>query len=107
MVDAIQITYRTESGQVQAAPKRGGDGGTSHQFILDSDERIIKVTGAVDSFVTRLQFTTNKGRISPIYGGTAQHSSFSEEYPGYVLSYISGKCGALVDQIQFHWIRQN
>lgn len=106
-INAIQINYRSQSGEIQVAPQRGGNDGTSYQFNLDSDERIIKVTGAFGSLVTRLQFTTNKGRTSPTYGGSAPDSSFSEKYPGYVLSYISGKCGVLFDQIQFHWIRQD
>ncbi|CAF1188485.1 unnamed protein product [Rotaria sp. Silwood1] len=104
-VDSIQITYQTADAISSPAPKRGGDGGVYYSFELGPDERIVKVTGSTGYLVDGLQFTTNKGKTSPYCGGTGA-SNFTEQYPGYVLWYISGRYGSLVDQIQFHWVRE-
>jgi len=104
-VDSIQITYQTAAGIPRVAPRRGGNGGVDCRFDLDNGERIVKITGFAARLVDSLQFFTNRGRVSPRCGGTGGFA-FTEQHPGYVLSYITGEAGQYLDIIQFHWIRE-
>ncbi|CAF3117960.1 unnamed protein product, partial [Rotaria sp. Silwood2] len=104
-MDSIQITYQTYGKNIREAPIRGELGGEYCRFDLDLDERIVNVTGASDKFVDALQFITNKGRISPYCGGNSG-IRFTESHPGYIMSFISGRSYHYLDQIQFHWIRE-
>ncbi|CAF1445189.1 unnamed protein product [Adineta ricciae] len=108
LIDAIQVTYetsnQTQGSVVTQAPVRGRTSGTQHRFDLLPGETIVTVSGRSAGTVIGLQFTTSTGRVSSYYGdydGTA----FTEQYSGYVLSYISGRCADALDQIQFVWIR--
>lgn len=105
LLDAIDMTYQTTDKTIYQAPRRGGSGGTDHRFQLNPDEKIVKITGRAGSLIDALQFTTNTGRTSPFCGGNGG-TEFTEQHPGYVLWYISGRSGRFVDQIQFHWVRE-
>jgi hypothetical protein len=104
-VDSIQVTYQTSNELPCQAPKRGGNHEQQGTLQLDADQTIVRVTGVHGKYVDALQFTTNKGRMSPYCGGNGG-KTFSESHPGYVLSYISGRSGKYLDQIQFHWVRE-
>lgn len=104
-VDSIQINYQTKSSSAYQGPRRGGGGGGDCKIDLGPDERIVKVEGRYGNIVDALQFTTSSGRKSPLCGGGGG-GYFSESRPGYVLSYISGRCGSSLDSIQFHWVRE-
>jgi hypothetical protein len=104
-VDSIQIVYQTADGILRVAPRRGGDRGNDCRFDLDDGERIVKITGGSNRLVDSLQFFTNRGRASRRCGGTGG-IAFTEQHPGYVLSYITGEAGQYLDLIQFHWIRE-
>ncbi|CAF0749781.1 unnamed protein product [Adineta ricciae] len=106
-IDAIQVTYetsnQTQGSVITQAPRRGGTNTGPHQFDLLPGERIVKVNGRSGTYVNGLQFTTSTGNVSAYCGGSGG-TAFTEQYSGYVLSYISGRCGSWLNQIQFHWI---
>nr|ACD54718.1 natterin-like protein [Adineta vaga] len=105
-IDAIQINYGAASGIIRQASQHGGTGGSECKFSIDADERIVKVEGSVGTAVSGLMFTTNKGRKSPRCGAAASNKDFVEQYPGYVLSYISGRSGNYLNQIRFYWTQE-
>ncbi|MCC7159891.1 MAG: hypothetical protein IT281_10185, partial [Ignavibacteria bacterium] len=105
-VNSIEITYQAADGTSRAGLRRGGDNGVDCIFTLDPDERIVKVEGAYINHLDFLQFTSNKGRKSERCGGGSNDNYFTEQHPGYVLSYISGYYGWYLNGIQFHWVRE-
>lgn len=75
-IDAIQITYRLSNGQDYTAGFHGGYGGARHVIDIDitNEEKIIGIFGRSASYVDRLGFITNKGRIFGPYGGCGGRS---------------------------------
>lgn len=55
--------------------------------------------------INGLKFLTRKGRMIP--PDSNLNGPFGEEhYPGYVLSYATGRSGGLLDPLQFYWISE-
>lgn len=48
--------------------RKGGNGGSEHEFKLDDDERIIRVQGRAAERIDQLQFFTNKGSETTALG---------------------------------------
>ncbi|CAF3589624.1 unnamed protein product [Adineta steineri] len=104
-IDAIQIDYQSVTKPDLSGPHHGGSGGGLCQLVLGLNERIVKVQGRIKDGVESLIFTTNEGRNNKNCVSNAK-VTFVEEYPGYVLSYISGRYGRFLQQIRFNWIRE-
>ena len=61
-------------------------------------------TNQTISVITGLEFLSNKGRFSPLYSDELGET-FSEQYDGYTLGYVTGRSAEYVEQIQFVWYR--
>jgi hypothetical protein len=86
-------------------------------FILNNDERIYKIQVVYENTsyyknkikkiaraVRGIRLFTTKGRSSPPLDHKTG-TKVTEEFIGYTVSYVSGKSGIYLDQIQFHWFR--
>ncbi|UJR18707.1 hypothetical protein I4U23_005614 [Adineta vaga] len=109
-IDAIQVTYetsnQTQGSVVTQAPRRGGTNTGPHQFDLLPGERIVKVDGRSGTYVTGLQFTTSTGNVTAYCGGSSD-TPFTEQYSGYVLSYITGRYGNIHQENDFNELDLN
>ena len=85
-------------------------------FMMQDGERINKVTWyagkhlwSVGSelvlYVRGIQFYTNAGRKSKLYG-SSDGDAYTESYDGFILGHAAGKSGTLIDQLQLTWINQ-
>ncbi|UJR07506.1 hypothetical protein I4U23_011795 [Adineta vaga] len=115
-------SYSNDNKNITYGPIRGDEIRSfekSKRFILDEWERFVKVEGYLAHqmvqmsdetehnivVVTGLQFTTATGRQSPLFGEPSDEK-FSEEFDGFTIGYVKGKCGILIDQLQFIWYRR-
>ncbi|GJJ14535.1 hypothetical protein Clacol_008800 [Clathrus columnatus] len=68
---SIQCEYRGPENKKILSNKHGSSGDAPlYIFELDSEEYITKIRGRSGKYINQLQFFTNKGRISPPYGGS-------------------------------------
>ncbi|CAF0985901.1 unnamed protein product [Adineta steineri] len=112
LVESIRITYEASDGTPFNGPKHGTgssevkSSGPCQSVTLGVGEKIIQVSGKNDSRIISLQFITDKGRIIPNPGcGGSRGNQFTDEKSGYYLSFISGRSGWVLDQIQFYWAK--
>ncbi|KIK50325.1 hypothetical protein GYMLUDRAFT_266193 [Collybiopsis luxurians FD-317 M1] len=68
-VDAIECIFHTVDDGEQKSGRAGGPGGTEYVFTLGKNERIVSIAGRASARIDSLQFTTNTGRHSEVYGG--------------------------------------
>jgi len=90
-VDGFRLYYGTEG----VGDWHGGDGGTLSTFALEGDELIIRVEGHAGYRIDRLQFFTDKGRKSPVYGGNGGKAFKYGGDKGEYLRTISGREGGV------------
>ncbi|CAE6426585.1 unnamed protein product [Rhizoctonia solani] len=103
-IDSLQFTYTDDAGRggnEYQTEDHGGPGGDKKQFILESGEHILSVTGRYDNErITQLCFVTNKGRTSEVFGqgksiGSSHSISVSspkdKEGKRMRLQYVCGK----------------
>jgi hypothetical protein len=102
-IDSIQVNYRLSNGSIVPGTRWGGSTGNTCDFLLNAEEKIIRVRGRFGGVVNRLQFLTDQNRSSTICGGSSG-VEFDEQYPGHALRTISGSYGHRLDRIQFHWL---
>jgi hypothetical protein len=69
---------------------------------LGPDEDINRIEGRSGSRIDRLQFFTNKGRSSPLYGGNGGNP-FVLYADGKVLKYFEGRSGSELDALRAFW----
>ena len=88
---------------------------THETFLMQGRERINKVTWYVGEhrlvvgnkraqYVRGIQFYTTAGRISKLYGAS-EGDAYTESFDGFILGPVAGKSGAVIDQLQFTWIK--
>ena len=97
-IDSINASYDGQSGSTA----HGGGGGTEDTFSLDSNEWITEVHGRSGDGVDQLQFYTNLGRVSPVYGGNGGNP-FVESRPNSIVKAFFGRSGAGLDQIGMYF----
>lgn len=85
-IDAIQVAYVDT-----VTPKHGGGGGHAYTFFLDTDEKIVKINGRGSKYIDQLQFFTDIGRSSPVYGGSGGNSFSWSPPQDYYLRNFSGR----------------
>ncbi|XP_077170878.1 zymogen granule membrane protein 16-like [Paroedura picta] len=97
-ITGIQVRYGKEWSDYV-----GGSSGEWHAFVLQPGEGIIQVSGKFDRYIRKLSFVTNLGRHLSfgVDGGTG--FTALPLFPKAILSYISGRSGAVIDAISFHW----
>jgi hypothetical protein len=87
------------------------------RFLFEKDEKISKIQLKIASIsllvdgikkcaplIRAIRFFTTKGRSTPSIDH-ADGESFTEQFDGYTLGYMTGRAGLLIDQVQFHWYR--
>lgn len=74
-------------------------------FKLDGDERIVRIAGRARRRLDQIQFHTNKGRSSPIFGSNKKGSvAFDVSAPKDArLLGIQFRSGNAIDRIRFVW----
>ena len=92
------------------------------KFLLSMDERINKVTlyvgtgietggytitvgSEIISYITGIQFHTTNERTTRLYG-IKEENEFTESFEGYILGYVKGRSGLVIDELQFVWYKQ-
>ncbi|KIK50289.1 hypothetical protein GYMLUDRAFT_266206 [Collybiopsis luxurians FD-317 M1] len=68
-VDAIECIFHAVDDGEQRSGRAGGLGGTEYVFTLGKNERIVSIVGRASARIDSLQFITNTGRQSNVYGG--------------------------------------
>lgn len=61
-------------------------------------------TNITMSIITGIEFISTSGVVSPSYDGRLG-DTFSEEFDGYTLGYVTGRSGQYIEQLQFFWYR--
>lgn len=115
-LDSFTVSYSSYT-----SPRHGGDGGEkSGRFELANKEYITTVSGfygsgscfcnglkGCPSVIRGIQFTTNKGRTSPLFGTqTGERWTMSVQVSnasGYVITSFFGNAGAGIDAIGATW----
>ncbi|GJJ16175.1 hypothetical protein Clacol_010455 [Clathrus columnatus] len=70
-IHSIQCEYQGPEQNILLGNKHGSSGESPlYVFELNSDEYIVKIRGRSGEYIEQLQFLTNKGRVSSIYGGS-------------------------------------
>jgi hypothetical protein len=104
-VDGIQAIYSEPNVAQQSmeCPYHGGSG-TDRYWDLKVGEFIVKMTGMYGSdHIERLQFTTNTGRVSELYG-TNRGTEFTVRAPaGTALHFFSGRSDGYLNSIRAHF----
>lgn len=98
-VDAITFDYRTNNGAVLSRKFGGGGGKDNAPFILGEGEFVVKVRGRCGDSLDAIQFVTNTGRASPMYGGNGGKPFEIEAPAGFELSGMRMRTGNEVDRI--------
>ncbi|CAF1180626.1 unnamed protein product [Adineta ricciae] len=118
----VQFFYSSskDGGRIIQGPIHGDKkfSKTSRKFTLNEGEAFLKVQVYFNHrkvimgdkstrdvlILTGIQFATTMGRLSPFFGKHSGHE-FSENSTGFILSYVTGRSGILIDQLQFVWYR--
>ncbi|KAM4632210.1 zymogen granule membrane protein 16-like [Discoglossus pictus] len=97
-VVGLQARYGTVWSSYQ-----GGKLGDLEEIFLHPGENVIQVSGKYSTYIRRLMFITNKGRMFSF--GKDYGTSFNGVplFPNTVLRYFSGSSGSVIDAIGFHW----
>jgi hypothetical protein len=96
-IDSIRLFYGKSCA---AGNKYGGDGGKEQEWEVPEDEQIVRVEGRAGARIDRLQFFTDKGTASPVFGGKGgKPFAFPQGGNGGFLRTISGRGGRKIDQI--------
>ncbi|GJJ16169.1 hypothetical protein Clacol_010449 [Clathrus columnatus] len=70
-IHSIQCEYQGPERKMLLGNKHGNSGEAPlYVFELNMDEYIMKIRGRSGEYIEQLQFFTNKGRVSSIYGGS-------------------------------------
>ena len=100
LIDSIQFIF-TDGANEHTLPAMGGTGGKPGEFIIPQGEFIQKIIVKHSKFLSGLQFVTNTGRTSQMFGKGA--GTQSEVIVNGQLFAYGGRSGALIDAIQFYY----
>lgn len=84
-IDAIQLV-----GSRKVTPLAGGRGGRLQTFTLRSGERVTSVLVTVGDYVNSIQFGTNRGRYSRVFGKKRGKAQSFRLPPSAINSYFVG-----------------
>ncbi|UJR09453.1 hypothetical protein I4U23_013692 [Adineta vaga] len=116
---SLRFIYTADDESGSSASHGNATGFSSllkEKFMLRDGERITNVTTYVGThewtvddkvipFVLGIQFDTNKGRLSQLYGSN-EGEKISESYDGFTFGYALGRSATLVDLLQIIWRNQ-
>jgi hypothetical protein len=103
-IDAIQVEICGLNGVTTFKPKHGGNKGSESYFKLYDYEYLVAIKGwigykSVTARVFGLQFITNTGRVSPVYGKQTRDPFELNVPEGYVINDITGATVKELDAI--------
>jgi Jacalin-like lectin domain len=98
-LDAIQIIWINEKGNLIYGEKHGGNGGSFITLTLRPDENIYKVGGKRGAYIDSIYFITSHGRELRIGGNGGSDFLFFFGNDGGYFSGIAGRSGKYVDAI--------
>ncbi|KAF5339698.1 hypothetical protein D9758_014901 [Tetrapyrgos nigripes] len=111
-IDAIECTFQVGNKTVSSG-KKGGNGGSAHTFELRFEEQITRIEGRANTGLCKLQFFTNQGRSSDVYGSNTAGDPFIWLPPSYDpnnpgaevtgLICFEGASGKMVDRLAPVW----
>ncbi|KAF5344583.1 hypothetical protein D9758_013885 [Tetrapyrgos nigripes] len=110
-IDAIECKFQVGNKTVSSG-KKGGSGGSAHTFELRSGEQITRIEGRANTEMCKLQFFTNQGRSSDVYGSDTGDPfvwlppSYDPNNPGAEVTGLvcfEGASGTLVDRLAPVW----
>ncbi|XP_024079469.2 zymogen granule membrane protein 16 [Terrapene carolina triunguis] len=81
----------------------GGSWGDLEEIFLHPGESVVQVSGKYKLYLRRLVFTTDRGRHFSFGKDTGTSFNAAPLHPRTVLRYLSGRAGALIDALGFHW----
>ncbi|CAF1658942.1 unnamed protein product [Adineta ricciae] len=123
-LDWCQFCYSSLNDDCQMLIQAGLQGTTERsntieQFIINEDERINKVQVVVNCvellvngarklvpLVRGIRLFTKNGHTSQSIDHL-ERDLYTEEFEGYFVGYVTGRSGLLIDQLQFHWFRND
>ncbi|XP_015275248.1 PREDICTED: zymogen granule membrane protein 16-like [Gekko japonicus] len=97
-IKGLQVKYGKEWSDLV-----GSSSGDLQTIELRPGEAITHVSGKADSYIRKLKFLTNLGRRFTCGADTGTSFTALPVFPRAVLSYFSGRSGAIIDAISFHW----
>ena len=99
-IDALRFTYDNSAGRWH-----GGTGGTRDSYEVPKGHKIVRVEGSSGQLIDRLQFFTDKGDQSQIFGGAGGEPfeiRADQIIPGSGLITVTGRAGPYVEGLTFH-----
>jgi len=99
-VNAIQLEVCDEDGTAAFRTKQGGDNGNEDYFKINAGEHLVNIKGFLGrkdgvARIFGVQFVTNTGRTSPLYGNSTG-DDFEFAIPdGYLITAITGAANIL------------
>ncbi|XP_060112804.1 zymogen granule membrane protein 16-like [Heteronotia binoei] len=94
----LQVQYGEEWSDLV-----GSSTGELGTIELRPGEDFTHVSGKADSYIRKLKFLTNFGRRFSFGGDEGTSFIAHPLFKKAVLSYFSGRAGAIIDAISFHW----
>jgi jacalin-like lectin domain-containing protein len=96
--------YGAVRGGSQSSEQFGGDGGTPFQFSISDKDYLTLISGTVgvnngSVVLFSLQFFTQNGNKSPVFGSATSTPFNFQCPPGYQISGIFGRSGSAVDAL--------
>lgn len=100
-IDQIEIVWSSPGGS-QSSDQFGGDGGSPFQFAIPDKDYLTLISGTVginngSVVLYSLQFFTQNGNKSPVFGSATSTPFNFQCPPGYQISGIFGRSGSAVD----------
>ena len=102
-IDQIEIVWSSPGGS-QSSDQFGGDGGSPFQFAIPDKDYLTLISGTVginngSVVLYSLQFFTQNGNKSPVFGSATSTPFNFQCPPGYQISGIFGRSGSAVDAL--------
>jgi hypothetical protein len=98
LVDAIQLRWKTSSGD-RTGERHGGGGGAEKFFDLHDGECIESISGEAGDYVRKLTFTTNQGKEYTFGKGGCGSKPFTIDLKGKKILGFGGRSGEYLDAI--------
>lgn len=97
-IDAVQVVYTNIFGQADSTQRCGGQGGALKTFMLESNERITRITFTASRYINSICIETNLN--NRIVFGEENGERFVFEIPeNSEFAGFYGKCDAYLDSI--------
>jgi hypothetical protein len=102
-IDQVEIVWSSKGGS-QSSDQFGGNGGNPFTFNIANGDYLTLISGSVgvnngSVLLFSLQFFTQQGNKSPVFGSATSTPFNFQAPPGYQISGIFGRSGSGVDAL--------